>query len=209
MVKAMEEVIERSEKAKHYNHFTFQDHKAMLDNAIKAQKAYQSGNPRPLEGIPLGVKDNINTTDSPTTGGSPTLKGHIPKFNSTLMVKLFGAGVINAGKMNMHEFAYGTTTNNAYYGPARCAQDPERSAGGSSGGSGGAVGLGTLPIALGTDTGGSIRHPAASNGCVGYKPTIGRWPADYGIKMTHERDTIGPIATCMEDVVLFDEIVTR
>ena len=174
----------------------------MLANAAIADKRYKEGIARPLEGIPLGVKDNVNTTDGPVTGGIGSLKGNIPKFNSTLMVRLFDAGVINAGKTNMHETAFGTTTNNAHYGPARCAMDYERSAGGSSGGSGVAVGNGTLPIALGTDTGGSIRIPAASNGCVGYKPTIGRWPADYGLKMTHYRDTIGPIGNCMSDIVL-------
>lgn len=208
VVKAMEEVLERSEQSKDYNLFAHQDAKAMLANAAVAEKRYKEGIARPLEGIPLGVKDNVNTTDGPVTGGIGSLKGNIPKFNSTLMVRLFDAGVINAGKTNMHETAFGTTTNNAHYGPARCAMDYERSAGGSSGGSGVAVGNGTVPIALGTDTGGSIRIPAASNGCVGYKPTINRWPADYGLKMTHYRDTIGPIANCMEDVVLFDEIVS-
>lgn len=81
-------------------------------------------------------------------------------------------------------------------------------AGGSSGGTGGAVGTGSVPIGLGTDTGGSIRIPSSCNGVVGYKPTIGRWPADYGLKMSHFRDTIGPLGVCMDDIAYLDEIVT-
>lgn len=118
-------------------------------------------------------------------------------------------GAISGGKTTMHEFAYGTTTDNATYGNCYSALDHERSAGGSSGGSGGAVGTGALPIALGTDTGGSIRVPASCNGVVGYKPSINRWHADFGIHMSLLRDTIGPLAVSMEDVSYLDEIVTE
>jgi Asp-tRNA(Asn)/Glu-tRNA(Gln) amidotransferase A subunit family amidase len=118
-------------------------------------------------------------------------------------------GMINAGKANMHEFAFGTTSKNKHYGPAKSAFDKERTAGGSSGGSGGCVGTGTVPIALGTDTGGSIRIPATSNGVIGYKPTINRWPCDYGIKMSHFRDTVGPLGVSMDDIVLLDYIVSN
>ena len=116
--------------------------------------------------------------------------------------------MINAGKTNLHEFSCGSLNDNGFFGNAKCAFDKSRSAGGSSGGSGGAVGTGTLPIALGTDTGGSIRIPANWNGVVGYKPTVNRWPADYGLKMTHSRDTIGCLAVSMRDVVMMDQIVT-
>lgn len=111
------------------------------------------------------------------------------------------------GKTNLHEFSFGTMSKNELYGPAKSAFDLSRAAGGSSGGSAGVVGTGTLPIALGTDTGGSIRVPATCNGVIGYKPTINRWPADYGLKLTHLRDSIGCHAVSMEDVVLIDEIV--
>lgn len=116
--------------------------------------------------------------------------------------------MINAGKTNMHELSFGTMSKNGIYGAARSALDYNRSAGGSSGGSGGAVGLGTLPIALGTDTGGSIRIPAASNGIYGYRPTIDRWPArDFGMKLSHVRDSIGPLALSIRDIVLLDGLV--
>jgi len=134
--------------------------------------------------------------------------GNRPKFNATLWERLLNYGGINGGKTNLHELSFGTVSNNAHYGPAKNAYDETRCAGGSSGGSGGSVGLGVLPISLGTDTGGSIRIPAAYNGVVGYKPTINRWPADYGVKLSHIRDTIGCLAVSMSDVVLIDEIVT-
>lgn len=117
--------------------------------------------------------------------------------------------MINAGKANMHELSFGTMSKNVIFGAARSALDYKRSAGGSSGGSGGAVGLGTVPIALGTDTGGSIRIPASSNGIYGYRPTIDRWPAaDYGMKLSHARDSIGPLALSLRDIVLMDSLIT-
>jgi Asp-tRNA(Asn)/Glu-tRNA(Gln) amidotransferase A subunit family amidase len=112
--------------------------------------------------------------------------------------------MVNSGKTNMHEFAFGTTSNNGGYGCSLSAFDKERSAGGSSGGTGGCVGTGAVPIGLGTDTGGSIRIPASCNGVVGYRPTIGRWPANYGIKLSHIRDSIGPLGVNMDDIVLID-----
>ena len=179
----------------------------MLENAVLADKRYKNGTNRLLEGIPLGIKDNIDTDCSPTTGGSPALLGHRPKYNSSLWEGLKLHGMINAGKTNLHEFAFGTMSKNEHFGPARCAFDKTRSAGGSSGGSGGCVGLGVVPIALGTDTGGSIRIPSTWNGVIGYKPTINRWPADYGIKASHLRDTIGCLAVSVDDVALMDDLV--
>lgn len=117
--------------------------------------------------------------------------------------------MINCGKTNMHEFAFGNLSTNGFYGDAVNAFDKSYLTGGSSGGSAGVVGTGTAPIALGTDTAGSIRNPASNNGVVGYKPTINRWSCDFGIKMSHSRDTIGPIGVCMDDIALIDEIVTN
>lgn len=155
----------------------------------------------------MGLKGNIDAVGSPTSGGTPALKNHYPKFNSTLWERLSAYGMINGGKTNLHELSFGTTSDNGLYGSAKSAMDATRSAGGSSGGSGGVVGTGTLPFALGTDTGGSIRIPATCNGVVGYKPTINRWPADYGLKMSHWRDTIGCLAVSVEDACFVDEIV--
>ena len=207
-VTLMEEVIERTNKTKSMNHIFHQDQKAMLEQAIKAKKAYEAGKIRALEGLPIGLKGNVDAVGSPTSGGTPALQNHFPKFNCQLWERLSNYGMINGGKTNLHELSFGTTSANGLYGPARSAMDATRSAGGSSGGSGGVVGTGTLPFALGTDTGGSIRVPATCNGVVGYKPTINRWPADYGLKMTHWRDTIGCLAVSVEDAILVDEVVT-
>ena len=109
----------------------------------------------------------------------------------------------------MNEFALGATTYNKYYGTALNPYDKTRIAGGSSGGTGGLVGSGALPAGLGTDHSGSIRVPASFNGCVGYKPTVNRWPSDFGIKASHIKDTAGPLASNMDDILLMDEMVTE
>ncbi len=179
----------------------------MLKAAAQATQSYRNGTARALEGLPIGIKGNVDAVNSPTSGGTPALKAHYPKYSCSLWERLSAYGMINGGKTNLHELSFGTTSNNGLYGPARSAFDPTRSAGGSSGGSGGVVGTGTLPFALGTDTGGSIRVPATCNGVVGYKPTINRWPADYGLKMSNWRDTIGCLAVTVEDAQLVDEIV--
>uniref|UniRef100_A0A0G4GNN5 Amidase domain-containing protein n=1 Tax=Chromera velia CCMP2878 TaxID=1169474 RepID=A0A0G4GNN5_9ALVE len=208
-VQIAEEVLLKAEQFKAYNHFTFLNGAALLNAAKLADKAWAVGEARALEGIPFGVKDNINTGDgTPTTGASPAYLSNIPKTSCALWSILSGAGALNAGKLNMHELAFGTTSINAHYGACASAADITRTAGGSSGGSGGVVGTGVVPVSLGTDTGGSIRIPAASNGVTGYRPSVGTWPQNYGLKMTHSRDSPGPLANCMEDILLLHEIVT-
>ena len=103
----------------------------------------------------------------------------------------------------------GTTTYNKFYGTAKNPYDETRIAGGSSGGTGGAVGSGAVPFGLGTDHSGSIRIPSSYNGIVGYKPTVNRWPCDFGIKASHIKDTVGPMALNMEDLAFIDSLVTE
>ena len=165
----------------------------MREAAVEADRRYKHGVQRPLEGIPVCVKDNIDTTDSPTTAGSPALKSNLSKVDSQIWHRLRMEGAINIGKTNMNEFSMGNTCYNGYYGTTRNVFDSNRIAGGSSGGTAGAVGSGTIGFGLGTDHGGGIRIPAAFNGIVGYRPTVNRWPSDFGVKVSHLNDVCGPI----------------
>ena len=162
----------------------------------------------PLAGIPLAVKDNLDTRDLPTTGGTPALRDSRPGRDQHAVERLRAAGAAVIGKTNLHELAFGITSNNAAFGPVRNPHDTTRSAGGSSGGSAVAVATGVVPIALGTDTGGSLRVPAAHCGVVGWRPTTGRWGTGRTVPISRTRDTAGVLATSVADVALVDEIVT-
>src|SRR5690606_33650032 len=128
----------------------------------------------PLHGVPVALKDLFQTAGIRTTAGSKILEDWVPDEDSTVTRKLSEAGAVLLGKLNTHEFASGCTTNNDWFGPTRNPWDLERIPGGSSGGSGAAIAARLAAATLGTDTGGSIRVPAAFCGCVGIKPTYGR-----------------------------------
>ena len=162
----------------------------------------------PLAGVPLAVKDNLDTRDLPTTGGTPALRDSRPGRDQHAVARLRAAGAAVIGKTNLHELALGITSNNAAFGPVRNPHDTARSAGGSSGGSAVAVATGVVPIALGTDTGGSLRIPAAHCGVVGWRPTTGRWGTGRTVPISRTRDTAGVLATSVADVALVDGIVT-
>ncbi|MCZ2814002.1 amidase family protein [Modestobacter sp. VKM Ac-2979] len=161
-----------------------------------------------LAGVPLAVKDNLDTRDLPTTGGTPALRDSRPGRDHHALARLREAGAAVIGKTNLHELALGITSNNAAFGPVRNPHDPTRSAGGSSGGSAVAVATGVVPIALGTDTGGSLRVPAAHCGVVGWRPTTGRWGTGRTVPISRTRDTAGVLATSVADAALVDEVVT-
>ena len=156
----------------------------------------------PLHGIPLAVKDNLDTAGLRTTGGSKILEKWVPKVDATAVWRLRQAGCVVLGKTNMHEFAFGITTNNPHYGPTRNPYDRTRIPGGSSGGSGAAVASGFCAAAVGTDTGGSVRIPAALCGAVGLKPTLGRVGRGGMMYLSTTRDVIGPMARTVEDAAL-------
>lgn len=160
-----------------------------------------------LAGLPLLIKDNINTADFPTTGGTGALQGHHPGADAPALARLKNQGAVTGAKAALHELAFGITSNNAVTGAVRNPADPNLIAGGSSGGTAAGVAAGIFAAGLGTDTGGSCRIPAALCGCVGFRPTTGRYPGAGVIPISHTRDTIGPIARSVRDITMLDAVL--
>ncbi|MEJ6607873.1 MAG: Asp-tRNA(Asn)/Glu-tRNA(Gln) amidotransferase subunit GatA [Candidatus Planktophila sp.] len=161
----------------------------------------------PLAGVPLALKDVLAQEGVPTTAGSKILQGWKPPYDSTVVKKLKAAGVVILGKTNMDEFAMGSSTENSAYGPTYNPWDLARTPGGSSGGSAAAVSAFEAPIAIGSDTGGSIRQPAALTGIVGVRPTYGA-VSRYGlIAYSSSLDQAGPFARTVLDTALLHEVI--
>jgi aspartyl-tRNA(Asn)/glutamyl-tRNA(Gln) amidotransferase subunit A len=171
--------------------------------APRGRKGYRVRGP--LHGIPISLKDNIYTAGIRTTVGSKILKDFVPKEDAAVVTQLKNAGAVILGKTNMHEFAYGVTSNNPHYGPVHNPWDLGRIPGGSSGGSAAAVAAGLCYGGIGTDTGGSIRIPASLCGVVGLKPTLGRVSVDGVIPLSPRLDCVGPLARLVHDAALLLE----
>lgn len=164
--------------------------------------------PGKLAGIPVGIKDLINHIGSQTTAGSKILKGHKSVYNATITQKIIEAGAIPLGKLNLDEFAMGSSNETSAYGVCRNPWDPSKVPGGSSGGSASAVAAQMLPMAFGTDTGGSIRQPASYCGIVGMKPTYGK-VSRYGIiAFASSLDQAGPMTSNVQDNALLMEVMS-
>ncbi len=156
-----------------------------------------------LHGIPLGHKDLYATAGVRTTGGSRVLADNVPTEDSTVVRRLADAGTVTLGKLNTHEFAYGPTNEHSMFGPTRNPWNTDRITGGSSGGSGAAVAAGLIPIATGSDTGGSIRMPAACCGLTGLKPTYGRVSRAGILPLCWSMDHAGPLTRSAMDAAIF------
>ncbi len=156
----------------------------------------------PFHGIPVAFKDLFYTKGVKTTAGSRLFENFVPDFDATVVERLHAAGAVSLGKTNLHELAFGITSRNPHYGPVRNPVDRARLAGGSSGGSAAAIAAQIVPVALGTDTGGSIRIPASYCGVVGIKPTYGRVSRRGILPLAFSLDHAGPLGACVEDCAL-------
>jgi aspartyl-tRNA(Asn)/glutamyl-tRNA(Gln) amidotransferase subunit A len=174
-----------------------------LEQALRADRELAEGTDRgPLHGIPVALKDLFFTQGVRTTAGSRVYENFVPTANATVVERLLAAGAVPMGKLNMHELAYGITSANPHYGAVRNPWNRAHSPGGSSGGSGAAVASGMVFMAMGTDTGGSIRIPASFCGTVGLKPTYGRVSRFGVLPLGYSLDHVGPMARTVRDAAL-------
>ena len=201
----VEALIVRSEAMAGLNAFVSHDWDALREAARAVDGG--SGPHGPLAGVPLALKDNIATTTLTTSGATGALAGLVAPRNAPVAEALFDAGALLGAKANMHELAFGITNNNAVTGPARNPWDPLMIPGGSSGGTAVAVAARMMPAGVGTDTGGSVRIPAALCGLAGFRPSVGRYSAAGIIPISHTRDTAGPIARSVADIRLLDAVM--
>jgi aspartyl-tRNA(Asn)/glutamyl-tRNA(Gln) amidotransferase subunit A len=188
--------------------FLYVDTEGALAAAAAVDADIAAGRPvGPLAGVPLALKDVIATEGIPTTCGSRILQGWIPPYEATVSRRLRDAGIVVLGKTNMDEFAMGSSTEHSAYGPSHNPWDPERTPGGSGGGSAAAVAGFEAPLGVGTDTGGSIRQPSAVTGTVGVKPTYGG-VSRYGlVALASSLDQAGPVARTVLDAALLHATV--
>ncbi|MBN93872.1 MAG: Asp-tRNA(Asn)/Glu-tRNA(Gln) amidotransferase GatCAB subunit A [Deltaproteobacteria bacterium] len=195
----IDQALGRAQEHRHLNAFLSLDPEGAQQAAAKADEELASGHDRgPLHGVPVAIKDNICTQGMPTTCASQFLDNFAPPYDATAVQRLRDAGAVIIGKTNLDEFAMGSSNENSSYGPVLNPLDTSRVPGGSSGGSAAAVAAGIVPLSLGSDTGGSVRQPAALCGVVGVKPTYGRVSRNGLVAFGSSLDQIGPFATTVK-----------
>ncbi len=202
-VELIDETFAAMEQREVFRSFITSMEASAREEALERDQELANGMDRgPFHGVPIAHKDLFYTKGVRTTGGSLVFRDFVPDYDATVVEKLRSAGAICIGKTNLHELAYGVTSKNPHYGFVLNPRDTTRMAGGSSGGSATLVAGGFLPMATGTDTGGSIRIPASFCGIVGLKPTYG-WVSRHGVlPLSFSLDHVGPLASCVEDCAL-------
>jgi amidase len=203
-VELTESCIRRIEAVDHaVNAVVARDFERALESAKRCEAAVMRGEPLgPLHGLPVGIKDAVDTAGLRTTYGSPIFAAQVPKQDEGVVTSLRSAGAIVLGKTNVPEWSAGANTRNVIYGATGNPFDPTRSAAGSSGGSAAALACGMVPLASGSDTGGSLRNPAAFCGVVGFRPTPGLIPSEKRHMAWIQLSTLGPLARTVPDVCL-------
>jgi mandelamide amidase len=179
-------------------------HRAIVTATSRSEAHAGTG---PLAGIPLVVKDNIDVRGEVTSAGTPGLLQNVARRDAPVVARLLQAGATITGKTGLHELALGATSNNPFQGVAGNPWDHRRIPGGSSGGTAVAVACGHAPAGLGTDTGGSVRIPAALCGIFGFRPSVSRYPAGGVVSLSPTRDAVGPMARSVDDILLLDSIL--
>ena len=203
------ELLNRAAANADLNAYITIDGDRALNRARQLDAELAAGSRRgPLHGIPLVVKDNIHVAGMPNSAGTPALREFTPEENNAVIDQLRDAGAIILGKTNLHELAFGITSDNAAFGSVRNPYDRTLIPGGSSGGTGAAISAGLAPAGLGTDTGGSVRIPAALTGIAGYRPSTGRYSSVGVTPISLTRDTIGFMARTAADLQLLDSAVS-
>lgn len=208
-VELTQALIQQSKNNSSLNAFITLAEDQVLTQAQAADDATKAGiSNGALHGVPLVFKDNIHVAGLKNTAGTPALGDFTPSENAAVVQALVDEGAIILGKTNMHELAFGITSDNAAYGAVGNPYRPANTAGGSSGGSGSAIAARMAPAGLGTDTGGSVRVPAALNGITSLRPTVGRYAQTGITPISHTRDTAGPMARSVSDLILLDGIIS-
>lgn len=203
-------LLDRCQQARGLNAFITLEPSRVLEDARARDRERLAGTkPGPLFGLPIPVKDSVNTRDYPTTGGTPALRHFRPKDDAPLVTALRAAGALVLGKTNLHELSYGWTSNNLAFGAVHNPYDISRIPGGSSGGTAAAVAARLAPLGVAEDTEGSIRVPAAFCGLAGFRPTTGRYSTRGCVPISPLFDQTGPHARSVADLALFDSVAAN